>query len=173
MTSPPLPAKLPPIFQLAYLVPHLEAAAEFWARHMGVGPFAKLPHIAFVESSYRSAPLDLDLSIALAWRGDVQIELMQQHSPSDSIFTDFAPAEGGFHHAGIRSADIEADSATLIAAGLTLLQRNLSGTGTETRFFGGSSLGIVELIHTPGGPSPLSEKLKAAAGLWDGRSVWL
>lgn len=159
---------LPPVRQVAYLVPDLDAAIAFWVRIMGVGPFRVIPHIRYVECSYLGGPSEVDLSIALAYRDGIQIELMQIHSTAASVFTRDVPAEGGFHHVGIPTQDIARDEATLIGAGLTRLQRNVSSTGVETVFFGGKpGLGIVELIRTVDGGAASERLVQAAAG-WDG-----
>lgn len=160
--------RLPPITQIAYLVQDLDKAAAFWAQHLGVGPFKVLRNIRFAVSEYKGHPVDIDLSIALAWRDGLQVELMQQHSTADSVFTTNQPADGGFHHVGIRTDDIRADERKLLAAGLHRLQRNVSTTGTETIFFGGGpGTGIIELIQVADGGT-FSERLKQAALEWDG-----
>ncbi|MFW7354468.1 MAG: VOC family protein [Brucella sp.] len=165
--------KLPPITQIAYFVEDLDQAIHFWTRHLGVGPFKLLPHIRFAESEYKGYPLDVDLSIALGWRDGIQIELMQQHSAAASVFTDFAPMQGGYHHVGIKTDDIATDSGSLVAAGMRCIQRNLSSTGTETRFFvGGPGTGVIELIRSADG-GVLSEKLRQAAEQWDGSNPLL
>lgn len=156
---------LPPISQIAYVVQDLEEAVRFWARHMRVGPFRVIPHIQFGVSEYLGAFAEFDLSIALAWRDGVEIELMQLHSKAPSII-DHAPASGGVHHVGIRTSDILKDERRLVDAGMRRLQRNVSSAGTETMFFEGP-LGLVELIAVSGG-SPHLERLKQAAAAWDG-----
>lgn len=162
------PGRLPPITQIAYLVPDLHMAIEFWAQKLNVGPFKILSHLQYAEIEYQAKPVDLDLSIALAWGNGVQIELMQQHSDAPTVFTDFTTAAGGFHHVGIHTDDLIRDDQRLRDAGFQKLQRQLSITGTETIFFGGIPMaGIVELIHTRGG-SQLSNLLKEAAAAWDG-----
>jgi catechol 2,3-dioxygenase-like lactoylglutathione lyase family enzyme len=165
--------KLPPITQIAYLVEDLDEAIQFWTRHLSVGPFKLLPHIQFTESEYNSRLLEIDLSIALAWRNGIQVELMQQHSAAASVFTDFGVSQGGYHHVGIKSDDILADSDTLVSAGMHCVQRNVSSTGTETRFFvGGPGTGVIELIRSPDGGS-LSDNLRQAAERWDGSNSLL
>jgi hypothetical protein len=160
--------KLPPITQIAYLVDDLDEAIQFWTRHLRVGPFKIVGHIQFAESEYRGQRLEVDLSIALAWREGIQVELMKQHSAAASVFTDFAPAAGGYHHAGIRTDDIAADDATLVASGMQCIQRNVSSTGTETRFYvGGPGTGVIELIQSNDGGA-FAAKLRRAAEDWDG-----
>ncbi|TGR10509.1 hypothetical protein EN833_13340 [Mesorhizobium sp. M4B.F.Ca.ET.190.01.1.1] len=169
-TPSPLDGFLPPISQIAYVVDNLEEAVLFWARHMRVGPFRLIPHIRFVESEYRGAFTEFDLSVALAWREGVEIELMQLHSKAPSII-DHAPLSGGVHHVGMRTSNIIDDERRLVAAGMRRLQRNVSSTGTETMFFEGP-LGLVELIAVPEG-SPHAERLKQAALIWDGNDAIL
>lgn len=159
---------VPPITQIAYLVPDLDKAVTFWARHLKVGPFKIIRHIPYAVCEYHGNPLELDLSIALAWRDGLQVELMQQHSSAASVFSDHVPTGDGFHHVGIRTEDIKGDEQRLISAGMKRLQRGVSTTGTETTFMGGvPGAGIVELIYVPDG-GVLSETLKQAARDWDG-----
>lgn len=90
-----------PIFQSGYVVDDCDAAARHWAETLGVGPFFVLRHIRFKECFYRGEPTDADLSVALAYSGEHQIELVQQHNHAPSIYTDFLKrAPYGLQHVG-------------------------------------------------------------------------
>ena len=79
-----------PIMQNAFVVPDLAAAIDHWVRVMNVGPFFMFEHIPFAELWYRGAPARVDLSCAIAYHGDLQIELIRQQDDAPSIYTDFA-----------------------------------------------------------------------------------
>src|SRR5882724_8769112 len=94
-----------PIVQNAFVVRNIESAVDHWSRKVGVGPFYLLEHIAFGHVYFRGAPLNIDLSVAIAQWGEIQIELIQQHDASPSIYTEFAARHGeGLQHVGVLTA---------------------------------------------------------------------
>lgn len=159
--------QLGPISHISYLVDDLDEAIAFWAHTLSVGPFFVLRHLTFERLEVEGASSDADISIALAWRGDLQIELVQQHDDAPSVFTLYPGTGGGAHHAGIRTADLALAEKALLDSGLRVVQRGVSGAGATTVFFdGGPYLGILELIEVIDGGTFL-EKLKWAAAEWD------
>ena len=62
-----------PLFQNGFAVHDWRAAAEHWVEVMGVGPFFPLEHIEFEWCEFRGEPVELDLSVALAFSGNQQI----------------------------------------------------------------------------------------------------
>ena len=84
-------------FQLGFLVDDLLGAAARWTRVHGVGPFHVLPR-AEVTCAYRGAESKVDLQVAVAQAGPVQIELIEQFCDRPSVYRDrFARGESGFH----------------------------------------------------------------------------
>lgn len=100
---------LGPIMQNGFVVPDWRAAAMHWVESLGVGPFFAMEHVEFAEIFYRGEPTDIDMSVAIAYSGDYQIELVQQHNDAPSIYTDFlidnAP---GLQHVGTLVDDLDA-----------------------------------------------------------------
>lgn len=79
-----------------------------WATHLGVGPFFVLPHVQFDECRYRGNPAEIDMTVAIAYSGEYQIELVQQHNNTPSIYTDFlANNEPGLQHVGTLVDDLD------------------------------------------------------------------
>ncbi len=98
-------------FQNAWVVDDLEAACRRWVEEMGVGPFFLTEYRnAFAEVTYRDQPGQLDMRVALAQAGPVQIELIQP-LVAQCAYRDSVP-EGtlGFHHVCVWTHDIEADT---------------------------------------------------------------
>jgi glyoxalase/bleomycin resistance protein/dioxygenase superfamily protein len=82
--------------QLGFVVDDLFAAAARWAEVFRVGPFHVMPRR---ESSctFRGEPCTVDLQVAVAQAGPVQIELIREHSDGPSVFEGFRGARAGFH----------------------------------------------------------------------------
>ena len=52
--------------QNAYVIRDIEESMHRWIDTMGVGPFFLLDHIKLKDVMYRGAPIDLDISAAVA-----------------------------------------------------------------------------------------------------------
>lgn len=94
-----------PIFQFAYVVDDLEAAAEQWARTVGAGPFFVTRHHRADRFEYRGTTAEADVSYAFGYSGTTQIQLIEQHDDLPSIYRDMYPTGGGFHHVASLVAD--------------------------------------------------------------------
>ena len=87
-----------PLFQFAYFVPDLEAAAQHWASTVGAGPFYVAAHHKADRFEYRGTSVEADVSYAFGYSGTAQIQLIEQHDALPSIYTDMFPTGFGFHH---------------------------------------------------------------------------
>jgi hypothetical protein len=87
--------------QNGYVVPDLDAAMEGWLA-AGVGPWYVYPHIQFDDFRHRGVPGELDVSLALANSGSLQLELIVQHDDSPSLYNEFLAVcpQGGLQHLG-------------------------------------------------------------------------
>lgn len=159
-----------PVMQVAYVVDDVRVAAQRWADAFGVGPFFIQDHVRYREQAYRGEPSSLDVSLAFAFSGELQIELIQQHNDAPSIYRDFLAAGGqGAQHLGALSADLDADTARLIERGFKIVQRGVSEVGgVQTIFFESPMGGVVELIAACDGVRGAFAAMKAAAEHWDG-----
>ncbi len=160
--------------QNGFVVPDLNAAIEHWARTMRVGPFFVFERVAFKECWYRGAPAtDIDLTVAIAYWGDVQIELIRQRNQVPSIYTDFAARGGsGLQHMGVMSQDLDADLARLKTRGIEPVQHGTAPgmrfAYVPTDFHPG---GMVELIEATPKAVAFFARIRAAARAWDGRDA--
>jgi Glyoxalase/Bleomycin resistance protein/Dioxygenase superfamily len=80
------------IRQVAYLVPDIEAAMDYWARVLGVGPWYYNPKVPIVNYTYRGDRYEPHNSVALANAGGLQIELVQTRNDVPSMYRDFLRA---------------------------------------------------------------------------------
>ena len=69
--------ELGPVGQLAYLPSDFDATLKYWTQTMGVGPFFLMENIQLTDCKYKGVPTDAMFSIAIAYWGDVQIELIR------------------------------------------------------------------------------------------------
>lgn len=158
--------------QNAFVVPDLERAMEHWTQVMGVGPFFLFEHIAFTEYFFRGrAVKPPDLTMAIAYWGGLQIELIRQLDDSPSIYTEFAAAHGsGMHHMGVMSQSLDADLAELARRNVRPVQQgSLPGMRFAYVATDQHPGGMIELIEATKGARALFQRMHEAAQSWDGR----
>lgn len=163
---------LGPVMQNAFVVPDLEGAIEHWTKVMAVGPFFVFEHIAFDEYVFRGrAVKPVDLTMAIAYWHDLQIELIRQLDDSPSIYTEFRAAHGsGMHHMGIMTEVLDANLSELARRGVQPVQRgSLPGMRFAYIATDHHPGGMIELIEAGRGTRALFERMREAARFWDGR----
>lgn len=160
-----------PIVQNAYVVRDLEAAVAHWAGKVGVGPFFLMEHIRFGEVWFRGAPLTIDLSVAIAQWGEIQVELVHQHDDSPSIYREFAARHGeGLQHVGVMTPSVAEHLERLAERGITPVQHG--ATANDMRFAYVSTDahpgGMIELIESGPAVEAFFAMIRKAARGWDG-----
>lgn len=99
-----------PLFQQAYYVQSIDAAAEKWAKAFGAGPFFMARHHRCEEFTYRGTAVEADVSYAFGYLGDTMIQFIEQHDDQPSIYRDMYKAgEEGFHHIAYLVSDFAAE----------------------------------------------------------------
>jgi methylmalonyl-CoA/ethylmalonyl-CoA epimerase len=89
-----------------------------------------LEHMAYGPSYFRGRPLALDMSVAIAQWGDMQIELITQHDDAPSIYTEFSARHGeGLQHVGVLSDHLDDQLRVLAAAGVEPVQWGATANG--------------------------------------------
>lgn len=159
------------IVQLGYVVDNLDEAIAHWAGKLQVGPFFVSRHAPYSAFSYEDSRRAPDVSLAFAFWGDINIELIEQHDDAPSLFRDFRQARGpGLQHLAVLSDDIDADTDVLARQGTRVIQRLVNAeSGVETRYY--------DTEHHPGALLELIQRsatldegfafMKAAAANWD------
>ncbi|KPF85670.1 hypothetical protein IP70_11015 [alpha proteobacterium AAP38] len=161
-----------PIMQNGFVVRDLDAAMRHWVEVLGVGPFYVLPRVAFAETTYRGQSVDIEMAVATAYSGDLQIELVQQLNSAPSVYRAFLDAgRQGLHHVGVASADYAADLARATAHGLTIAQGGRTQADTGFAYFdneGAFPGTMVELFEATPALMKFFAKVQAASRDWDG-----
>lgn len=172
--------KFGPIRQIAYVVPDIDAAMEYWADALGVGPFFVKRRMEFSSFVYRGRALPTpSVSIALANSGEQQIELIAQHDKNPSIYLETLVSNGpGFHHVSSWLDRTEFDEARtrLINEGYSIAQECvIASSGVRLIYWATDKgpNGFFFEISDLGSPDHRErvEGIRRAAEKWDGKTV--
>ena len=167
----PLISRLGPVMQLAFVPKDFDAALRHWTETMGVGPFFSLEHIALLNCRYEGQPAEIDFSIAIAYWGDIQIELIRQHNDAPSIYKRWRD-EGreGLHHVCIVVDDMAHARAVCAAVGARVVQEGEVAGGGEVIYVdaGGGPGGLIELIALPRSTLDGFAAMRELCRQWDG-----
>jgi Glyoxalase/Bleomycin resistance protein/Dioxygenase superfamily len=107
------------IAQIGYVVADIEASMLQWIRH-GVGPWFYIERVQTDYFRHRGVDSPVQMSIALANSGDVQIELIQQRNDAPSMYREFLDSgRSGAQHVAYWTTDFayldtEHDQGTVI-----------------------------------------------------------
>jgi len=161
------------IMQVAYVVPDIGKAMAHWSGTLGVGPFFLFEHFALEDYRYRGKPGELDITLAIAFSGNMSFELIVQHSTGPSVYTEVIESRGyGFHHWGVSTKDFDATLARYQADGYdeALYGRVPAVDGRAAYVDTMENLGgMIELVEINPAVEDFFEILKAPSVNWDGR----
>jgi hypothetical protein len=160
-----------PVVQNAFVVRDIDAAVEYWTRHVGVGPFYLLDHVQFGAVYFRGAPLTLDMSVAIAQWGSLQIELIVQHDDTPCIYSEFMARHGeGMQHLGVMTPSLDAHLERLRPLGVEPVQWGATATGMRFAYLNTDRQagGMIELIESGPAVEAFFAKIRGAAENWDG-----
>jgi len=166
-----LAAQLGPIEQLAYVPSSFEASLDYWTNTMGVGPFFMIEHMPLVDTKYRGEPTVIDSSVALAYWGNMQIELVRQHNDGRSAYKDWLDAgRDDLHHVMCRIDDIEAARAQCEGVGgVAVTEGRLLGSGHFIYFDMGGPGPMLEIVWMEPAFQRLFAFMREAARDWNGQ----
>jgi methylmalonyl-CoA/ethylmalonyl-CoA epimerase len=163
-------AALGPVMQMAFVPHDFDAAIARWTRTMGVGPFFLFEHIQLLDLRYMGQPTDAVFSLALAYWGDMQIELIRPEDEAPSIYTGPYGVRDCLHHVCVLVDDIgQARETCRVQGAEVVLEGRFGASHVVYADPGGGPGHLVELLErNPDGPD-LFAMIRAAAQGWDGR----
>ena len=169
MTSETGIAALGEVMQLAFVPDDFDAAIRHWTEAMGVGPFFLIENIHLDGMKYRGTPTDAVFTLALAYWGDIQIELIRAENDAPSIYSGEYAATEGLHHVCVLVDDIAAARRLCEAQGAEVVIEGKFGASEVIYVDPGQGVGhLVEILQqNPDGPD-LFGMIKAAGINWDG-----
>lgn len=112
---------LGPIRQLGYVVENLDHAVEAWSSTLAVGPWTIFRNVP-LHAVHLGRPSSPVIDVALSFRGNLQIELIQQKNDAPSPYLAYIErGQFGLHHTAFLVDRIGSVVASLQASGLKLL----------------------------------------------------
>jgi Glyoxalase/Bleomycin resistance protein/Dioxygenase superfamily len=116
-------------FQLGHVVDDIVGAATRWSSTFGIGPFHVLPVVDQQLTHADGEARTVRIQVAVAQAGPVQIELIQQHCDTPSLYRDWS--KGGtsaFHQIATATSDYAAKLARFEALGYSVAAESLGGS---------------------------------------------
>lgn len=165
------PGSFGPVKQLGYVVEDLDAAVAAWTRQLGVGPWLFIRNIP-LQCVYRGQPTQPLIDIALSYRGEVQVELIQQRNAAASPYREALDAgRNGLHHTAFLCERIEDDLARAAACGLKVVCDIQMPSGRYI-YLQSAELGdqvYIELLEANAQMLGMFTQGVAASAAWDGK----
>ncbi|MFU7527211.1 VOC family protein [Qipengyuania sp. ASV99] len=157
------------VMQLAFVPDDFDAAVKHWTQTMGVGPFFLMEGIHLEGMKYKGEPTDAAFDLALAYWGDIQIELIRPRDSHPSIYSGEYGAVEGLHHVCILVDDIEAAYRTCAEQNAEIVIEGSLGDSRVIYVDPGQGPGsLVEILQQGEGGPGLFAMIKAAGAGWDG-----
>lgn len=106
--------------QIAYLTNNIEQSMKDWNKQ-GIGPFTWYKNVK-LDALYKGEKSTILMDVGIAYRGGMQIELIQQTNDAISPYrTFFEQGRMGLHHLAYLSRDLDADLEKARNAGLEVI----------------------------------------------------
>ena len=161
-----------PVRQNGYVVRDIQAAMDHWIKVMGVGPWYYVDRVKTDYFRHRGRDSDIEMSIALANSGNLQIELIQQRNDAPSMYQEFlAAGREGLQHMSFWTTDYQALYDRALTLGYKVGHEGQIG-GVKGRFAYFDSEAhpgtVIEISEISGGKGRFFERIRQAAADWDG-----
>ena len=161
-----------PVRQNGYVVRDIEAAMRHWVEVMGVGPWFYIDRVQTDWFRHRGADSAVEMSIALANSGDLQIELIQQRNEAPSLYKEFLDAgREGLQHLAYWTTDYQRLYDRALGLGYTVGHEGQIG-GPQGRFAYFDTEAhpgtVIEISDISGGKGAFFDHVRKAAETWDG-----
>lgn len=162
------------IMQIAYIVPDLQQAMQFYAEHLGVGPWFVTESFKPIEPHYRGQPTDPDVTIGMSYSGQMNVELIQQRDATPSVYKELEQRSGfGFHHWGVGTRDFDRDLQRYLDRGTEVAFSMTLASGIRLAYLDTTPHlpGMIELIEVDDGVVSGFTGMFSAAQAWDGKTL--
>ena len=160
------------IVQVAYLVDDIEAAMAHWLAEAGLGPWTWFRHIE-LDTVFDDRHFTMRIHEALAYMGDLQIQLVQSLDPIETVTPYQAHRQAsrfGVHHTAFFAEDFDATLARARAQGFERTCTMTDKAGFRYAYCQSSTMPDVwiEFLESYPALHTIFEDGIAAAASWDG-----
>jgi catechol 2,3-dioxygenase-like lactoylglutathione lyase family enzyme len=158
-----------PIYQIGHVVTDLDAAIASRLRIARIGPWLVFRGVE-MEGTFRGEPTRVTIDVGLAWRGEVQIELIEVKSATPSPYqrADGSPL-AGMHHLAWLVDDLDAAVAGATARGLREVFRAANPASAVSYLEDPDEPGILYEFIASEPTRAMTAPGIAEAAAWDGR----
>ncbi len=160
------------VTQNGYVVRDIRAAMDHWINVLGVGPWFYVDRVKTDYFRHRGADSPVEMSIALANSGNLQIELIQQRNDAPSMYKEFLDSgREGLQHMAYWTKEYQAVYDRALSLGYKVGHEGQIGGPLgrfayfDTELHPGT---VVEISDISGGKGKFFEHIKRAALDWDG-----
>ena len=163
-----------PMEQIGIVVDNFEDPIKHWTEKLKVGPFFILEHLDLNDVYYQGNLTEIDFSVALAYSGDIQIELIKQHCNTPSIYNEYVNnKKNNVHHFCTFTPNIKEDLKILEKNGYKNIQGGKTQDGGSFAYLShnndyGAILEIAQLSEDGYGMFNL---IKDASKEWNGKKA--
>ena len=162
------------IIQIAYTVADIQDGMRHYSDLLHVGPWFLVGPFVPPKGVYRGATTSMQVSLGIAFSGQVMVELIEQHDEEPSVFRETLRARGahGFHHWAIGARDFEKTSAQYRSRGYHEAFSDFAPMGFRVVYFDTSHhlSGMLEVIEMNAAAEEGFHKMYRAAKEWDGKT---
>jgi hypothetical protein len=162
------------IIQIAYTVADIQKAMRHYSELLNVGPWFLVGPFVPPKGVYRGAVTTMKVSLALAFAGEMMIELIEQHDDKPSVFGETLKARGahGFHHWAVGTRDFEKTTAHYRALGYAEAFSDTAPMGFRVVYFDTTRdlPGMLEVIEINAAAEEGFRAMYLAARDWDGKT---
>jgi len=161
-----------PVRQNGYIVRDIDAAMKHWVEVMGVGPWYYIDRVQTDWFRHRGVDSAVEMSIALANSGDLQIELIQQRNDAPSMYKEFLDAgHEGLQHVAYWSKDYQALYDEALRLGYKIGHEGQIG-GEQGRFAYLDTEAhpgtVIEISDISGHKGAFFDHIRDVSASWDG-----
>jgi Glyoxalase/Bleomycin resistance protein/Dioxygenase superfamily len=149
----------------------IRASMDNWLRH-GVGPWFYIDRVQLDYFKHRGVDSEMEMSVAVANSGDIQIELIQQRNDAPSVYQEFLDAgRDGMQHIAYWTTDFQTLYDKALSLGYTIAQEGSIGgeqgrfAYLDTEFDQGT---VIEISDISGPKGQLFKYIREVAADWDG-----
>ncbi|MDP3286428.1 MAG: VOC family protein [Desulfobacterales bacterium] len=128
--------KLPKVSQIGIVVPDIGKAVRYYSKILNIKPWFR-SKTASNEVAFNGESFPLELDIALAFSGGLEIELIQMLTDRECIYSDIMKKQGGgLHHIGTMISGFDKKLGQMKAAGIGVIQSGVIKTvgGAVTKY---------------------------------------
>ncbi|MDA8247617.1 MAG: VOC family protein [Rhodospirillales bacterium] len=162
------------VVQVAYTVEDIETSARAWSQQFGIGPWFVRGPFTPASALYRGKPTAISISLAIAFSGHLQVELIQQHNDAPSLYREVIERRGfGFHHWGTASDRFDQRVEQFRRRGHDIAFFDVTPAGTRVAYFDTTRelSGMIEVIEMNDAQERRYTRMYTEALNWDGRDL--